>query len=75
MDGVKAAVTMATNLGITLTAKEAGTAGNNIEFEIASVTASDAGIVITESAGVKTITVSLTAAAKNNWCFENFGCS
>lgn len=64
MDGVKATATMDANSGVTLTAKEAGTDGNNIKFAIASVTASTAGIAISNTAGAKTIAVSLTAAAK-----------
>ena len=64
LTGDKATVTMATNTGITVTAKTFGTAGNSLKFAIAAVDAAAAGVTASTSAGVTTITASLTAAAK-----------
>ena len=65
LDGEKAKVTMSTNTGVTVTAKTLGTAGNNLKFAVASVSATEAGIAITTTSGVTTIAASLTTAAKS----------
>ena len=58
--GTAATATMATNIGVTATAKSVGTAGNAITIAIASVSAASASVTVTG----KAISVSLTAAAK-----------
>lgn len=64
LDGVKASVAMTTNAGITITAKQVGTAGNSLKFAVASVSAAAAAVTTTTVSGVTTISASLTAAAK-----------
>lgn len=63
--GEKATVTMTTNSGITVTANNLGTSGNSLKFAIASVSAASAGVAVSTTSGVTTITASLTADAKN----------
>ena len=58
--GTAASATMATNVGVTATAKNIGTAGNAITLAIASVSAGAAAVTVTGNA----ISVSLTTAAK-----------
>lgn len=62
--GDKATKTMSTNAGITITAKNAGTDGNNIKFGIKSITATTAAIEIDVTSGVTTIEASLNGSAK-----------
>ena len=62
--GEKATVTMTANTGITVTANNLGTSGNSLKFAIASVSAASAGVAVSTTSGVTTITASLTAAAK-----------
>lgn len=62
--GEKATVTMTTNTGITVTANNIGTSGNSLKFAIASVSAPSAGVTVSTTAGVTTITASLTSTAK-----------
>lgn len=64
LDGEKATVTMTTNSGITVTANNLGTSGNSLRFAIASVSAASAGVAVSTTSGVTTITASLTATAK-----------
>lgn len=64
LKGDAATATMTTNSGVTVTAKEVGTAGNKLKFAIASVSATTPGVTVSTSSGVTTITASLTAAAK-----------
>lgn len=64
LDGVKAAKAMAGNVGVTVTAKNAGVDGNNLKFSVASVSATTAGIEVVTTSGATTIKASLTAAAK-----------
>lgn len=64
LDQTAASATMATNTGVTITAKTPGTSGNSIKFAIASVTAAEAGITVATVSGVTTITASLTTTAK-----------
>lgn len=64
VNGEKAAVTMTTNSGLTVTAKEVGTAGNSLKFAVDSITAAAAGVVVSTANGVTTITASLTGTAK-----------
>lgn len=60
--GTKATVELLTD--VTVTAAKTGADGNNIKFQIASVSATSPSIAITETSGVKTIAASLTAANK-----------
>lgn len=62
--GVKAAVTMAVNSKITVTANDFGASGNSLRFAIDSVTAPNAGVTVSTNSGVTTITASLPAVAK-----------
>lgn len=62
--GVNASAAMATNTGITVTAKEVGTAGNSLKFAIDDVAAAEAGVTVATVSGVTTITASLTGTAK-----------
>ena len=64
LTGEKAAVTMTTNSGITVTANNFGTSGNSLKFAIDSVSAANAGVAVSTTSGVTTITASLTATAK-----------
>ena len=64
LTGEKAAVTMTTNAGITVTANNVGTSGNSLKFAIASVSAASAGVAVSTTSGVTTITASLTTTAK-----------
>ena len=57
--GVKASATMSTNSGVTATAVNVGTAGNDITLAIASVAAGAAAVTVTG----KAISVSLTSDA------------
>lgn len=60
LNGVKASVDLTSNVGVTVTAVNTGTAANSYTFAISSVSAATAGITVTNGA----IAVSLTAAAK-----------
>ena len=64
LTGEKAAVTMTTNSGITVTANNFGTSGNSLRFAIASISAATAGVAVSTTSGVTTITASLTDTAK-----------
>lgn len=64
LNGTAATAKMTTNSGVTVTAKEIGTAGNNLKFAVASVSADTPGVTVSTVSGVTTITASLTAAAK-----------
>lgn len=64
LNGTAATATMSTNSGVTVTAKEVGTAGNKLKFAVASVSADAPGVTVTTASGVTTITASLTAANK-----------
>lgn len=64
LNGTAATATMVTNAGVTVTAKEVGTAGNNLKFAVASVSAGTPGVAVSTVSGVTTITASLTATAK-----------
>lgn len=63
-DGAQATTKLTTNSGVTVTAVDAGTAGNNIKFAVKSVSASAPKVEIAESAGVTTISASLATAHK-----------
>ena len=63
LDGDKASAVLADNAGITVTAKNFGTAGNSIKFEITAVDAAEASATVTTVGGITTISVALTAAA------------
>lgn len=58
--GTKASATMTINTGITVTAVDHGTAGNDLSFKVASVSAAAAAVTVTD--GV--ISASLTTSAK-----------
>lgn len=64
LTGEKAAVTMTTNSGITVTANNFGTSGNSLKFAIGSVSAANAGVAVSTTSGVTTITASLITTAK-----------
>lgn len=64
LNGDAATVKMTTNTGVTVTAKEVGTAGNNLKFAVASVSADTPGVAVSTASGVTTIKASLTATAK-----------
>lgn len=64
LTGDAATVTMTTNSGVTVTAKEVGVAGNSIKFAVASVSAPAPALTVSTASGVTTITASLTATAK-----------
>jgi hypothetical protein len=64
LNGTAATATMSANSGVTVTAKEVGTAGNKLKFAIASVSAATPGVTVSTTSGVTTITASLTAAKK-----------
>lgn len=62
LSGTLAKVTLTTNSGLTVTAKDLGSAGNSLKFAVASITETASAIATSVANGVTTITASLAAA-------------